>query len=703
MSFISEFWNQGRKPFFLFFVFFLFILVTVPILTYTTYYKDLVSKDHLINSNNSGLILLDKDGKEFFTFNHPKDIVYVPISDIPISMQHAVVASEDKDFYNNSGFSPKGTLRALIADVTTHSLSQGGSTITQQLVKTSLLSSQKSFFRKYQEIVLATLITEKYSKQDILEMYLNSVYFGEGAFGIENAAETYFDEHASQLTLAQSTLLVSLLPQPSNLSPLSNNANKVKPFQKQVLEDMKDQGYITPSDATSAYNQTLMYNTIQADTNQLAPHFALMVRDYLYQKYGEDTVIRSGFKVTTTVNSTWQEYAENVVARQVANLSRDNATNGAAVVIDPKTGNIEALVGSHNWYDEENGKINMAITPRQPGSSFKPIIYARALSTHLITPATVLQDVPTTFPGNYQPKDFDGNYRGPVTVRRALANSLNIPAVEVMEQVGVESGIATAQQFGITTLTNPSQYGLSLVLGGGEVKLLDLTSVYAMFADNGTLHEPHMILSIEDKYHHPVDLPPETPLPVLDDGTAFLITSILSDNSARFEEFGNALTISRPAAVKTGTTEDFRDALTLGYTPSVVVGVWVGNNDNAPMDNVAGSLGAAPIWRQLIERFAADYPRETFTPPPSVVQLPSCTTTASGSARQTLEYFLADTSPTSNCSSFSISPQEITQPTIENPSPSLSPTDTPTPTLSPTTTNTFNTPTIINGTRPNEQ
>jgi membrane carboxypeptidase/penicillin-binding protein PbpC len=394
-----------------------------------------------------------------------------------------------------------------------------------------------------------------------------------------------------------------------------------------------------------------------------------MVRDELYKKYGEENVIRSGLRVKTTLNRAEQQYAETVVQNQVARLTGDSVTNGAAVVMDPKTGNILALVGSHDWFDANNGKVNMALSPRQPGSSFKPIIYSAAFSQRLITPATILEDVPTTFPDNYQPHDYDGKYRGPVTVRRALANSLNIPAVEVMEKVGVQQGISQAEMLGIDTLKDSSNYGLAFVLGAANVPLLELTNAYAIFANQGMYHPPTDILEIHDKYGHLVDTNKNEGQQVMDGGTAFLISSILSDNKAREEEFGSALTISRPAADKTGTTDNFRDALTIGYTPSLVVGAWVGNNDNAPMDNIAGSLGAAPIWRSLMEHFLAGTPVEQFTPPPDIVRTAVCAQFASAKSPSTAnpssEYFLSGTEPQNTTCSNNPSPQPTeAQPTF---------------------------------------
>ncbi len=673
-------------------------IVLVPLFTYVYFANDLKDKKSIVNSNNTGVILVDRNNKPFYSFNNPKTITYMQIADISTDAQHAAIASEDKDFYKNPGFSIPGMLRALYIDVLNKSSLQGGSTITQQLVKNALLDSNKNFLRKYQEIVLAYELNRRYTKNDILEMYLNSVYFGEGAFGIENASETYFGIHAKELDLAQSSLLISILPAPSALSPISNGIDNAKKHQTIVLEEMVNQGYISQDQATVAENEVLSFVPKKVETNIIAPHFALYVKDLLIKQYGEETISRSGFTVKTSLNLDWQKYAEQVVQSQVHRLSGDNVSNGAAVVMDPKTGEIEAMVGSENWDNSDFGKVNMTITTRQPGSSFKPIIYADALAKQLITPATILQDTKTTFPGNYSPHDFDYAYRGPVTVRRALANSLNIPAVDVMQKLGVDEGVSFAQNLGITTLSNPSQYGLSFVLGTGEIKLLELTDVYATFANSGQRNPATAILSIIDKHNQTIYsyVPPDTQ--TIDPNVAYLITSILSDNQARAEEFGNALTLSHPAAVKTGTTEDFRDALTLGYTPNLTVGVWVGNNTNAPMDNIAGSLGAAPIWRQLMEHFSQQLSYASFEKPQSIqtalvcpyMNLNSTLATSSGY----FEFFLPDTNPENTCNQTITSTEQPTMFPTQLPSPTDVPVTPQQPTLNPTSSQPTATPTI---------
>jgi len=684
---------------------FVVIMLLIPPATYLYFAKDLQSKEGIMNRQETGLTLLDRNGKPFYTYDLAKTITYIPISEIPETTQHALVAAEDKSFYTDPGFSITSIVRAFLVDIFAGKVVQGGSTITQELAKNAFLSSSQNILRKYQELVLAAELTRRYSKQDILEMYLNSVYFGEGTFGIQNAAEAYFGIPASKLNLAQSALLIGILPAPSAYSPLSNPPQYALERQKFVLDQMVQNGYITQTQADQAENEPLNYNPQNPQSDSvLAPHFALYIKNQLIKQYGEERVIRDGFRVTTTLDSDLQKYAENSVKTQVTYLKYDHASNGALVALDPKNGQILAMVGSYDWTDPDFGQTNMALTPRQPGSSFKPIIYGRAFEDHLITPATILQDVKTTFPGNYTPHDYDYGYRGDVTVRRALSNSLNIPAVEVMEKVGIPNGLDEAQKLGITSLT-ANNYGLSLVLGAGEVPLLQMTDAYATFADQGVYHETTGILNIKDKYGDTVTnstnvflsmfsvfqyLNPKTWFSstptnnkqVMSPESAYLLTSILSDNTARAEEFGGALTINRPAAVKTGTTSDFKDALTIGYTPSFVVGVWVGNNNDKPMDNIAGSLGAAPIWRNVMEYYLMGKPIEQFQQPTFIVSETVCPGYAGGSkGGMYTEYFIAGTQ-TPSCGQPTIYPTFTPTPTAAS-GPTLTPQPGPTNTPAP--------------------
>lgn len=637
-------------------------LCLVPVLTYLYFASYLSPKEALAGFNDRGVELLDVNDRPFFIFYEAKPTKKVSLSSIPKHTQQAIISIEDKDFYSHPGFSIPAIVRAAYQNIQGKNLSYGASTITQQLVKNSLLTPEKSFLRKFQEITLASEIERRYSKDEILEMYLNSVYFGEGAFGIERTANIYFNKSSKDLDLAESAILVAIISSPSKLSLFNGNLIEAKHRQEIVLSKMVQQGFITASQKDEALKEELEITHHPSDINNVAPHFALMVKEELIKKYGEENVVRSGFKVKTTLNLDWQKYAQEGVAKQVANLKIHRATNGAAVVMDPKTSEVRALVGSKDWYDDSFGKVNIALSSRPPGSAFKPIVYIKAFEKDLITPATILKDEPTSFTNfdenkfylsfptkaaalaalardpnaYYKPINYDRKFRGQVTVRRALSNSLNVPSVAVMKKVGVEEALESAKRLGLSTLSDPSNYGLSLVLGAGEVKLLELTNAYGVFANKGFKNNPTLILKIIDKRGHLIYKYEPNPQKVVDEKYTFLISSILSDSKARAEVFGTSLNISRPTAVKTGTTEDFKDAWTIGFTPSLVVGVWVGNNYNAPMDGVAGSLGAAPTWKDLMEKFLAGTPVEQFEPPPGIIKVAGCG-----------EYFVKGTEPKS--------------------------------------------------------
>lgn len=656
-------------------------LSIIPLITYTYFATTLASKETLTRHNDSGIELLDRYNKPFFTFYQTKHKQEIPLSDIPKFLQEAIIAMEDKDFYSHPGFSIPAIFRSFVDNIRGRSLRYGGSTITQQLVKNSLLSPRKDFLRKFQEVVLASEIERRYSKNEILEMYLNTAYFGEGAFGIEEAAHVYFNDKAKNLTDAQSAILAGILPAPSRYSLINGNLSDAKIRQELVLERMLIQGYITEDRRKEIIAENLDINPAVSDINSTAAHFALMVKIELIKKYGEEEVARSGYKVKTTLDLEWQKFAEATVAKQIQNLKGNNVSNGAAVVIDPKRSEIRVLVGSKDWYDQDFGKFNIALSLRPPGSAFKPVVYLRAFEKNLITPATILRDEPTTFPNFdenkffasfpsraqaqaalasdpnafYRPVNYDRKFRGPVTARRALANSLNVPSVAVMKKVGVEEALDSARNLGLSTLGDSSKYGLSLVLGAGEVSLLEMTNAYSVFANNGKKGEPALILEVKDKMANVIYKYEPDEVQVIEPKYAFLISSILSDNKTRGEVFGTALNISRPAAVKTGTTEDFKDAWTIGYTPSLAVGVWVGNNLNQPMDGIAGSLGAAPIWRELMEKFLSGTPVENFDQPEGVIKAAICGTT---------EYFVKGSEPKASCPPVSATPSASLRPTV---------------------------------------
>ena len=634
------------------------VVAFVPIFTYFYFARDLKTPDSIMNRNDTGLILLDRNGEPFFKFYEAKQKTFVPLSEIPQDTKEAIIAIEDKEFYEHPGFSLKGIARSVFANLRRQDITQGGSTITQQLVKNALLTPRKSFLRKYQELVLAQEIERRYTKDEILAMYLNSVYFGAGSFGIEEAAETYYGKRAKELTLAQSSMLAAILPAPSKLSPINGDTDAAKARQELVLNNMIEEGFITEDDKKTAINEKLSFEGQNDEFNEIAPHFAIMVRDSLIEQFGEEEVSRSGFKVKTTLDLVWQRFAEEQVRTHVARLVPSRVSNGGAVVIDPATSEVKVLVGSKDWSNTEFGKFNIATASRQPGSTFKPVIYSAALEENAITASTVLKDEPTTFVAKgappYKPENYDKKFRGPLLPRRALANSLNIPSVLVMEKLGLERGLEYSARYGITTLRDPSNYGLSLVLGTAEVKLLELTNIYAMFANAGYKNDITTILEIRDKSNAVIYSRKPNPQKVLSEESAFIISSILSDKEARSEAFGSALNISRPAAVKTGTSQDYRDSWTIGYTPSLAIGVWVGNNDNKPMNKVAGSLGAAPIWRAMMEKFLEGSRVEDFARPSTVVALSICKNNglvlSEATSSAYTEYYEKGTEPTGRCS-----------------------------------------------------
>ena len=623
---VFKWMNKHKKALILGGIALFFILfVTVPIITYVTFASQIRDKEAIVTLKDGGVVLLDRNDDPFFTLYDAKNREIVPLEDISEYAQKAVISSEDQEFYNHAGFSITGVARSAITNLTAGEVRQGGSTLTQQLVKNVLLSSERTLWRKYQEIILAIELDRRFSKDEILEMYLNTVYFGEGAFGIQRAAEVYFGKDAKDLTIAESAMMAAVLPAPSALSPISGNKESAVKRQRTVLKLMLDEGYITQEEYEDAIEETLDFTQGDANVNVVAPHFALMIQAELAEKYGEQRLANSGYIVRTTLDTSLQKAAQEAVAEQVERLEDYDVSNGAAVVMDPQTGEVLALVGSYNWADDKVGKINMALAPRQPGSSFKPLVYATGLEEELITAGTVLKDEERDFGGGYKPKNYDNTFRGDVTIRRALAISLNIPAVEVQEKVGVAKMLNKSKALGITSLASSRDYGLSLVLGSGEVPLIEMTNAYAAFANEGELPERRIILEVLDKNKKSIFSNKDTETDrVWDASVSYIISDILSDNSARAEVFGNSLNISRKAAVKTGTTNDNKDALTIGYTPQIVVGVWVGNNDATPMAGIAGSGGAAPIWRSIMETALSGKESAWFKKPDSVEQVLIC-------------------------------------------------------------------------------
>lgn len=601
------------------------LLLAIAIGTYVYYYNDIGNKERLLNRNNTGVILLDKNGKAFYTTPGSRvgDRDIVPLGGIADVTEHALLASEDKDFYKHGGFSVAGYARAAVTGV------GGGSTLTQQLAKNTLLNNEHSYLRKFQELTLAMAIEQRYSKDEILDMYLNSVFFGENSFGIEAAAHTYFGKKPSQLTLAESAMLVGVLPAPSAYSPISGDPTLAKERQTTVLSRMVKNGYITEEQKTAALKETLHYKKQTSAINNSAPHFTEMVLNELYKKYGEEKVTRSGFQVKTTLDLKLQDAANKSVDDNIAYIQSQGGSNASLVAIDPKNGGIRALVGSYDYNDAKFGKVNMATTARQPGSSFKPIYYSEALAEGVVTPVTVFNDAKITDLGDFSPQNADRSYHGKVTVRQALDWSLNIPSVRVMEKLGINESIQAAKDLGITTLDESKNYGLPLALGAAEVPLVEMTSAYSAFANAGEQHAYNSVQSIKDKFDRTIFTASDESHRAISEQGSYLISNILSDNATRSRVFGSSLNVqgtdyqTKTVAVKTGTTDDNRDAWTIGYTPEMAVGVWVGNNDNAPMYN-GGSGMAGPIWREMMQ-IVIGTKNPSFVQPSGITKATVCT------------------------------------------------------------------------------
>jgi 1A family penicillin-binding protein len=582
------------------------------------YAKDLPTPNK-INSRISAQStqIFDRNGKLLYEVHGDKNRILADWNEVPDNLKNATVAIEDKNFYKHGGFSLSGIARAFTGIISGDSSKGGGSTITQQFVKNALLTNERSFTRKIKEVILAIEIEQMYKKDDILKMYLNEIPYGSNAYGVKVAAKTYFNKDLKDLTLEESATLAALPQAPTYYSPFGNHKDALMARKNQVLDDMVAQKYVTKEQAEAAKEKTLVFsNNPYGSIN--APHFVMYVKEQLVEKYGERAVEEGGLKVYTTLDWDKQQMAESSLNTNIdKNKKAYNANNASLVSIDPKTGQILAMVGSRDFFDPNiDGNVNVALMGRQPGSSFKPFAYATAWKTNKWGPGSVLYDVKTDFGGGYIPNNYDGKFRGPVTMRKALDLSLNIPAVKTLYLAGMDQTLDTAHAMGITTLNDKSQYGLSLVLGAGEVKLLDMTSAYGVFANGGVRKESTWLLRVEDSKGKVVEeYKNSAGKRILDPQVAYLMSNVLSDDPARAEVFGRGgpLTLpGRPAAAKTGTTNDYKDAWTMGYTPSLVTGVWVGNNDGTKMTQAGGSIAAAPIWHDYMTKALAGTKVEQF-------------------------------------------------------------------------------------------
>lgn len=624
----------------------LLFLILTPIITYLIFANDIKDQERLMNRNNTGIVLKDHNGKTFYSIGKAEHRTVVKLADISENMQHALIASEDKDFYKHGGFNIFSIIRAAVTGV------GGGSTLTQQLAKNTVLTDEHSLLRKYQELAVSVAIEQTYTKDQILEMYLNSVYYGENSFGIEEAARVYFGVEPKDLTLAQSAMLVGVLPAPSAYSPISGNKEYAKSRQTTVLTRMVTNGYITEDQKKAALAEELKYASDGNAPSSIAPHFVEAVLNELSEKYGYENVMRSGFQVTTTLDYDAQVALNESVANAMPHINANGGSNASAVVIDPTNGQIRAYAGSADYNNEQWGKVNMVTTARQPGSTMKPIYYSYALADGVITPATLFLDERTDFGGGYVPQNADKKWHGNVTVRQALDWSLNIPSIKVMQKYGITKSVTAANRLGLG-LDPEGDYNLTLAIGSVEVPLIKMANAYAAFANQGVQYTNTNIVEVQDKFGKKIFSGSAISKQAISKEGAYLISNILADNATRSVIFGSSLTVpGYTAAVKTGTTNDNRDAWAIGYTPSYVVGVWVGNNDNTVMQS-GGSDMAGPIWRNTMRKLMSGKPNTQFPVPDNIVQRAVCTSNgglASSSGNGTYnEYFMAGALPTATC------------------------------------------------------
>lgn len=655
------------------------VFFLLPSCFFLLFLRDLPSPSDLRNHQPKLTThIFDRSGAELYKIYKDENRSLITLDELPEHVIDSTVAIEDKDFWNHPGFSFAGIIRAFRHNIGDKTTLQGGSTITQQLVKNTLLSSEKTITRKIREVVLAAWIERTFTKKEILEMYLNDVSYGGTAYGIQEASKQYFGKDASQLTLAEASLLAGLPAAPTSYSPLGAHPERAYERQAEVLRRMIEDKYISKEAANTAQSEKFEFSS---GTDIQAPHFVMYIRDLLVQQYGEAVVNHGGLKVTTTLDLPTQEFVQKIVSKETTKLARLHVSNGAALVTNPKNGDILAMVGSRDYFDfKHDGQVNVTDRPRQPGSAIKPVNYAAALQ-HGFTPASMILDAPISFqiPGSkpYAPVNYDGKFHGPVPLRTALASSYNIPAVKVLSTIGVDVMIDQGEKMGITTWGDRKRFGLSLTLGGGEITMLDMAEVYGTLANYG-IHVPlDPILKIEDSQGkviyqktqvvdnraiRPSDSPTDVKLPdpssrALPADIAYQLTSILSDPAARAPAFGTHSVLNIPihqVAVKTGTTNSLRDNWTFGYTTDLVVATWVGNNDNTPMSYIAsGITGASPIWANITKGLLAHRNSpHVFPKPDDLVTVNICTFTGQlpcNGCPTREEVFLPGTEPREAC------------------------------------------------------
>lgn len=642
-------------------------IISVPVL-FLWFSRDLPEPGRLVTSKyKDATKIYDRKGVLLYSVYQDENRTYVKLSDIPKPLKEATISIEDRDFYKNQGFSPIAYLRVAKNFLTGQGLA-GGSTISQQLVKNVLLTSERSLPRKIKELILSIQVNQKYSKDQILEMYLNNIPYGGTSIGVEAASEMYFGKKVNKLDLAESVFLAGLPQSPSLYSPFTGNKYYLG-RSKAVLAQMMENKYITKTESDKVYKQVEGFQFSQKYSSIKAPHFVMYVKEKLEEQFGSQMVLNGGLQVMTTLDYDIEKKAEEIVKDEIDKLKDYKVNNGASMVADPRTGEILAMVGSKDYFDTDiDGNFNVATSNnRNPGSSMKPIIYAAAFEKGY-TPATMLMDVKTEFPSNdpsepYVPVNYDGKFRGPVQLRFALGNSLNVPAVKVMALVGVDAGMKKAFDMGIQnwepTEENKAQVGLSLVLGGRGASLMDEITAYSVFANKGVRQDPVSILKVTDSQGKVLyEYKKKDGKQVLSQEIAFLISHILLDNNARSMEFGAQSWLDVPGktvSVKTGTTDEKRDNWTIGYTPSVVAGVWVGNSDNSPMNPAiaSGITGASPIWNKIMSYVLKGKSDEQPVKPDDVIAMQIDSFAGGlphGGQGTRSEYFIKGTEPTSESS-----------------------------------------------------
>lgn len=590
--------------------------------------------------------IFDRNGDLLYEIYTDQNRTPVPITDMPQFVVEATIAIEDKNFYQHPGFSPSGIIRAL-REIIIHKRVQGGSTITQQLIKSALLSPEVTVTRKVKEILLAFWAERLYGKSEILEMYLNQVPYGGTAWGIEAAAQTYFGKSVQTLTLAEAAVLAGLPAAPTEYSPFGSHPEKSLERQREVLRRMREDGYITDQEEQEAGAAPIQF--AQPRIAIRAPHFVMFVKDILEKRYGSRLVEHGGLRITTSLDSSVQEKVETIVRSHVDSLAGLMVGNGAALVTNPKTGEILAMVGSKNYFDlSHDGNVNVTTSLRQPGSAIKVVNYAAALEKGF-TAATIIDDAPVVYntPGSppYAPANYDSTFHGPTPLRYALGNSYNVPAVKTLAKIGVPTMVEKGRVMGIESWTDPDRFGLSLTLGGGDVTMLDMARAYGTLANAGKRMDLTPILEITDYTGRVIERNhKKSAFQAVSAEVAWILSNILSDNTARTSAFGPKSSLVIPGktvSVKTGTTNEKRDNWTIGYTPSLLAAVWVGNNNNAPMHPylTSGITGAAPIWHDIMVELLEDRVDEVPPKPDTIVAVPCYFNRT--------EYFVQGTQPTS--------------------------------------------------------